>query len=168
MSEPVIRKYEQADCDAVIEVWSAASSAATPFLSEEFLAEERERIRTIWLPKAQTWVIESSKNMVGFISLIGNEVGALFVHLDFQGRGLGRALMDHAASMHDELFLDVFEDNFLGRRFYDRYGFTFVHKHIHEPSGHMQIRLSYSPGQSTPSARNDHKGTWNVDPSGQE
>ena len=141
----MIRKYADADCEAIIDVWYAASLVATPFLSEDFLAGERENIRT--------WVFEDKGSVVGFLSLIGNEVGAIFVHPDCQGKGIGRALMDHAASLHNDLFLDVFEDNAIGRRFYDRYGFKFEHKHVHEQSGHMQVRLSYRPNESEPQKR---------------
>lgn len=153
--EHLIRKYTEADCDAIIEVWFAASLVATPFLPHEFLAEERESIRTIWLSKAETWVFEDSGNVVGFLSLFGNEVGAIFVHPESQGHGIGRTLMDHAAGLRDDLLLDVFEDNAVGRRFYDRYGFKFEYKHVHEQSGHMQIRMSYRPNENTPSTRND-------------
>lgn len=145
---PMIRKYTMADCEAVIEVWFAASLVATPFLSSEFLAKEREDIRTIWLPEAETWVFEGGGKVAGFLSLLGNEVGAIFVHPDCQGNGIGRALMDHAASLRGNLFLDVFEANVVGRRFYDQYGFQFEYKHVHEPTGHMQIHLSYRPGKN--------------------
>ena len=151
----MIRKYREADCEAIIEVWTAASLVATPFLSDEFVTEERDNIRTIWLPKAETWVFEADGNVVGFVSLIGNEVGAIFAHPEYQGRGIGRALMDHAARLRDDLFLDVFENNAVGRRFYDRYGFRFEHKHVHEQTGHMQIRLSYRPNESTPLTHKD-------------
>ena len=124
----MIRRYRETDCDAILEVWSAASLVATPFLSDEFMTDERDKIRTIWLPKAETWIFEADAIVVGFVSLVGNEVGGIFVHPDHQGRGIGRALMDRAASLRDELTLDVFEDNAVGRRFYDRYGFQFEHK----------------------------------------
>jgi putative acetyltransferase len=139
----MIREYLENDCETVIEVWFAASQIATPFLSDEFLTNERDNIRTLWLPKSETWVFAVEDTVVGFISLIGNEVGAIFVHPDSQECGIGRALMDHAAGLRDYLYLDVFEENVVGRRFYDRYGFTLNHKHFHEPSGHMQIRLDY-------------------------
>ena len=118
----MIRKRQETDGEAIIGVWYAASLLATPFLSEAFLAEERDKILKIWLPKAETLVFEVGGKVVGFLSLIGNEVGAIFVHPDSQGRGIGRALMDHAASLHEELVLEVFEDNAIGRRFYDGYG----------------------------------------------
>ena len=141
----MIRKHKETDSDAIIDVWFAASLLATPFLSEEFLSEERGNIRNIWLPKAETWVFENDGNVIGFLSLIGDEVGAIFVHPDSQGKGIGRALMDHAANLRGDLFLDVFEENTIGRRFYDRYGFQFARKHIHKQSGHVQIRMHYTP-----------------------
>lgn len=145
----MIRKYQEDDTEAIIEVWFTASRVATPFLSETFLNEERDTIRKVWLPTAETWVFEAAGKIEGFLSLIGNEVGAIFVRPDRQGKGIGRALMDHAASLHDELFLDVFEDNVIGRRFYDRYGFRFERRHLHEQTGHMQLRLVYRPDEQT-------------------
>ena len=144
----MIRKYRETDCDAIIEVWFAASLVATPFLSDEFLAEEREKIRTVWLPKAETWVFETDDNVVGFISLIGNEVGAIFVYPDKQGHGIGRAMMDHAASLRHDLYLDVFEENAIGRRFYGQYGFQIECKNVHEETGHTQIRMYFRPKES--------------------
>lgn len=142
--EKIIRKYADPDCDGVIEAWHAASLLATPFLSEEFMSRERGNIRTKWLPMAETWVSEVDGVVAGFISLIGDEVGAIFVHPDHQGRGIGRELMDHAAGLRDKLLLDVFEENAIGRRFYDRYGFQFVSKHMHDDTGFMQLRLSFT------------------------
>jgi putative acetyltransferase len=139
----VIRKFSESDCGAIIDIWYAASLLATPFLSQEFLASERENIRTIWLVKADTWIYENKGKLAGFLSLIGNEVGGIFVHPDAQGQGVGRALMDHATSMYDDLFLDVFEHNAVGRRFYDRYGFQFEKRHVHEPTGNLQLRLVF-------------------------
>ena len=148
--EKIIRKYADPDCDGVIEAWYAASLVATPFLSDEFMSEERGNIRTKWLPMAETWVSDADGTIAGFIALIGNEVGAIFVHPDYQGQGIGRALMDQAASLRDELVLDVFEENAIGRRFYDRYGFQFESKHLHDDTGHMQFRLSYKPNEGDP------------------
>ncbi len=146
----MIRKYRESDYEVLIEAWFAASQVATPFLSDEFLAEERDKIRKIYLPKAETWVFETEDTVAGFIALIGNEVGAIFVHPKLQGRGIGRALMDHAAGLQDSLYLDVFKDNAVGRRFYDRYGFRFEREHVHEQTGHAQMRLVYTPNESVP------------------
>jgi putative acetyltransferase len=144
----VIREYRDSDQDAVIEVWFSASQVAMPFLSETFLMEERDKLRLVWLPIAETWVFEIVGTVAGFISLLGNEVGAIFVHPSVQGRGIGRALMDHAFALRDSLILDVFRENLVGRRFYDSYGFRVDHEHVHERTGHVQMRLVYAPDET--------------------
>ncbi len=135
----MIRRYIGKDCEVLIALWSAASAIATPFLSDEFLAEERDNIRQIYLPTAESWVFETDGIVRGFISLLGHEVGGFFVHPKFQGCGIGRALMDHAVQLHGSLYLDVFSENAIGRRFYHRYGFRYESETIY--AGHLVHRL---------------------------
>ncbi len=94
-----------------------------------------------WLPIAETTVYELDGRVVGFLSLIGTEVGGFFVHPDHQRRGIGRALMDDAKESRPFLELDVFAANSIGRRFYDSYGFEQVDSHIHDETGHVELRL---------------------------
>jgi putative acetyltransferase len=141
----MIRPYQPDDVEPVLDVWFAAASLAHPFLTPAFMADERETIRSVYMPITQTWVYEQEGRIIGFISLLGNEVGAIFVDPAFQGRGGGRALMDQARGLHPVLELEVFAANRLGRAFYERYGFTYLSQHIHEPTGHMLLRLRYHP-----------------------
>ena len=137
----VIRTYRPADCEELLEVWAAASAVAHPFLDESFLEEERWNIRNVYLPKTETWVWEADGQVVGFIALLGNEVGAIFVDPRFHGTGIGRALMDHARTLHGELEVEVFKENAIGRAFYDRYGFVPMMEKVHEPTGQEVLRL---------------------------
>ena len=114
----MIRKYRPGDRDAVLGVWAAASTLAHPFLDEEFLEQERREIRNTHLPNAETWVWESEGRVVGFISLIGIEVGAIFVEPGLQRSGIGSALMDHARRLRGKLEVEVFSENEIGRAFY--------------------------------------------------
>lgn len=140
----LIRKYEDSDLDAVLSAWENASKVAHPFLTPQFLAKERENIPTVYLPQAETWVIEQVGAVIGFISLLGNEVGAIFVQPQFHGLGAGRALMDKAKELHGNLEVEVFEKNLIGRRFYEKYGFAFVNKTMHEETGNYMLRLKFT------------------------
>lgn len=142
----MIRKYEDRDLSELLEVWYQASLLAHPFLDEAFLSQERKKIATLHIPAAETWVFVSEGHLVGFISLFDNEVGAIFVAPAAQGRGIGRALMDHARSMHAELELEVFKANHIGRRFYDRYGFVYMSEGVHEETGQPVLRLRFGDG----------------------
>ena len=82
--------------------------------------------------------------MIGFIALISNEVGAIFVEPDFHGRGIGRALMDKARALHGDLEVEVFQKNAIGRKFYSSYGFSLLRKLNHEETGNVLMRLKYT------------------------
>ena len=137
----MIRKYEDNDLDELLDAWLSASKVAHPFLGEEFFEQERKNISSLYLPKAETWVYEREGVVVGFIALIGNEVGGIFVDAGYQRKGIGKELMDHARSLRAVLELDVFKDNNIGREFYKKQGFTEMHEHTHKETGYTQLRL---------------------------
>lgn len=137
----MIRKYEDRDLEELLDAWYSASEVAHPFLDEAFFEQERQDIANIYLPNAETWVYELEGVVVGFISLIGNEVGGIFVDPRFHRQGIGRALIDEARRTRNVLELDVFKDNLVGRGFYEKVGFVQVAEQLHEETGFMQLRL---------------------------
>ena len=143
MAHRIIRRYQDGDTAGVVDVWRRASEIAHHFLPGEFLDREERNIVERWLPASETWLAVVDDGIVGYLALVGNEVGAIFVDPNRQGEGHGRALMDHARSMHDRLVLDVFEQNAVGRRFYDRYGFVAVGTSIFEETGHRMMRMEF-------------------------
>lgn len=139
----MIRLYQDKDAEAIIEIWHQASLIAHSFLTEEFFEDEKVNLQERFLPNSQTWVKERGGQVVGFISIIENEVGGLFVHPRWQQQGVGKALMDKASSLHETLELDVFEANKQGRAFYANYGFSPVKQFRDETTGEITIRLRY-------------------------
>jgi putative acetyltransferase len=139
-----IRRYEEKDLNDVLDAWEKASLLAHPFLSKEFMDQERQNIPSVYVPQAETWVAEWDGKVVGFVALIGHEVGAIFLQPEFHGKGIGLALMDKAQSLRGDLVLEVFEENEIGRRFYDRYGFEYVGERMHEESGHKLLHMKFT------------------------
>ncbi len=156
-----VREYTDADLDGVLTAWDAATRLAHPFMDEAFLAQERRNIPDLYLPNAETWVIEQARldqadldqagleqaglnqqgQVIGFIALIGDEIGAVFVLPALHGTGAGRALMDKARAVRRCLEVEVFEANTIGRGFYEKCGFVFVSEQVHEPTGQVLLRL---------------------------
>lgn len=136
-----VRKYQDRDLQSVLASWESASKLAHPFLSREFIAKERQNIVNIHLPLAETWVAESQGSVVGFIALIGNEVGAIFVEPEHHGKGVGASLMNKAEEIHGDLEVEVFAENSIGRRFYASYGFLPLAEKIHQETGRKLLRL---------------------------
>ena len=141
----MIRKYDKHDIEVVVSTWRRASELAHPFLTKAFLDQEDANMRNIYLAFAETWVIEIDGVVVGFIALIEDEIGGLFLDPDFHGQGLGRALVDKAVIQKGPLKVEVFKENIIGRRFYDAYGFRETEEFIHEASGQTTLRMNFAP-----------------------
>ena len=137
----MLRRYIDRDLDDLLEVWYQASVIAHHFMDEEFFAAERVAIQSDHLPIADTWVYEIEGKVVGFVSLLGHNVGAIFVHPAMQRKGIGRSLMDHARSLCGPLQLEVFKANHVGRAFYDQYGFEVVEEYFHDALGQPMLKM---------------------------
>ncbi|QDT96447.1 GNAT family N-acetyltransferase [Gimesia aquarii] len=144
----IIREYQAEDLNDLLYVWESASRLAHPFLTDEFLEQERDNIPNLYLPNAETWVIEQGGQVFGFIALLGNEVGAIFVKPEFHGTGAGKALMDKAQELRGDLEVEVFKENTIGQKFYARYGFQPLKESIHEPTGNQIMRLKFTASES--------------------
>ena len=143
----VIRPYTDDDVGEVLDAWYLASVEAHSFLNESFFDAERGRLSDLWLPGSDTSVFEAGGRVVGFVSMVGNEVGGIFVTPERQGQGIGRALLDHVAATRRYLELEVFEANTIGRRFYDAYGFRVRGEGIERDTGLpiLRLRIDGSP-----------------------
>jgi len=139
----MIRKYIKSDDQAIIDTWYSASKVAHPFLTMDFLKSEEENIRNIYLPNTETYVYEVNGEVIGFIALMGNEVGAIFLDPDYHGHGIGYRLMEFVSKLYNELEVEVFKKNSIGRAFYKRFGFTFLSEGFHEGSNCETLRLKF-------------------------
>lgn len=140
----MIKRYEPSDCDELLDVWERATRSAHPFLRDDFLEVERRNIPHVYLPVAETWVWLADAHVAGFISLLGNEVGAVFVDPKSHRSGIGRTLMERAKDLRTELEVEEFERNPKGVAFYSSLGFSVVHRNVHEPTGFDVVRMRWA------------------------
>ena len=90
----MIRKREEKDNDEILNVWYQASSLAHPFLEADFVEKTKKDLRDVYIPNTETWVYEENNSVIGFISMIGNEIGGLFVLPNKHFKGIGTRLVD--------------------------------------------------------------------------
>ena len=140
----MIRKYEETDIEELLEVWYEASSMAHPFLDSEFMEKEKQNIRDVYIPNTETWVSTNKDVLDGFIAMMENEVGAIFVRPEKHGQGIGKNLMDFVCQFHKELEVEVFKDNKIGRAFYDKYGFKIIKEHLHKDTNRPLLRMKFN------------------------
>ena len=139
-----IRPFETPDLSPLLACWEAASRIAHPFLSEEFISEELKNIPEVYMPVAETWVAEQDGRLAGFIALIDNEIGGLFVFPDCQRHGIGAALLGKAIDLRGELEVEVFEENPVGRSFYEKQGFQYIGESVFDRTGDKVRRMRRS------------------------
>ncbi len=140
-----IREYQDTDLNALLTAWEKAFRLAHPFMNDEFIAKVRTDIPTLYIPNTETLVCEQAGKVMGFISLMGNEIAALFVDPDWHGKGHGRGLVDKACTMREgDLTVEVFKANPIGRKFYQAYGFEYVSEYIFEGVDEIVLKLKFS------------------------
>lgn len=147
-----IRQYKESDLESVLDAWEVATRLAHEFMADDFLAQERKNVAEIYLPNTETWVAEVDGDVKGFIALIDNEVGALFLQPNCHGKGIGKALMDKAQELHGTLEVEVFKENAIGRSFYSKYGFELEEEKYHEPTGQQVLRLKFAANKESSAA----------------
>ncbi len=137
----MIRKHVEKDLEQIMEIWYQASTLAHPFLNSEFVEKVKSDMRNIYMPNSETWVYEKDDSLVGFISMIDNEIGGLFVLPKNHSVGIGTQLVNFVRQNHNNLEVEVFEKNVIGRAFYDKYGFGLIKQFNHQESGEKVLRL---------------------------
>ena len=138
----MMREYKTDDTDALITIWDKAEPLAHPFLSDEVRDQVRRDTVNIYLPNAETWVLENDGTPVGFIAMIGTEIGGLFLDPSEQGKGLGRQMVDHIVAIKGPLTVEVFKDNKIGLPFYERYGFVVTGEGVFDASGDETFKMA--------------------------
>ena len=137
----MIRKHKEKDLEDIINIWYQASTLAHPFLDSTFVKKLEKDMRNIYIPNSETWVYKKNNSVIGFISMIENEIGGLFVLPNNHSKGIGTKLVDFISKVHKELEVEVFEKNIIGRAFYDKYGFKQIKKFTHTESNNEVLRL---------------------------
>ena len=88
--------------------------------------EDREHF-TRMAAEQEVWVWQEDGRILGFAALHGDQVPALYVEPDAQGRGIGSALFERLTERRPGGFrFWVFQQNERARRFYEHHGCRLV------------------------------------------
>lgn len=118
-----IRPFRAEDTERLVAIWLEASRFAHGFLGEERLQLQSEQVRDIYLHQAENWVIIDNGEPAGFIGLMDQFIGGLFIDPHVHGKGLGRQVLDHALQLKKSLELEVYALNTQAHNFYLRNSF---------------------------------------------
>ena len=78
-------------------MWEASVRATHHFLKEEDIAYFKPLILNIYLDAVQLKCVRSiNKKIIGFCGVAAENLEMLFIHPDARGKGIGKALLEHA------------------------------------------------------------------------
>ena len=139
----MIRAYREGDLEEMVRIWYDASVIAHPFMPASFWSSYKPAMKEKYLPLAENYVFEQEGKVTGFISLVGENVCALFVAPDAQGKGAGKELIEHAKTMKRRLVLKVYRENRKAILFYEKRGFRELGEEIDRYTGCVQILMDW-------------------------
>ena len=119
-----IRPAHFEDRDALLDIWLRSVRATHRFLTEADIQSLLTSAADGWLVGLEVWVLTEDDHLIGFMGMSGHTIEALFLAPEYLRRGGGRLLVEHAASRHSTLLVDVNEQNPEARCFYEALGFV--------------------------------------------
>ena len=123
-----IRDYRPEDFDAVTILWRISREKSLPEFHKtkgHFFYEDQGYFRDHILKENKVWVVEMDSRPVAFMAMKGDFIDQLYVHPDYQKRGIGRALLEYARELSPEhVWLYTLQINTNARTFYEKNGFV--------------------------------------------
>ena len=128
MSKPFhIREYRPEDFDAVTILWRIAREKSLPEFQNAkgyFFYQDQNYFRDHILKENRVFVVEGDQRPIAFMAMKGDFIDQLYVHPDFQNRGVGKTLLNHARTISPQhVWLYTLQVNVNARAFYEKNGF---------------------------------------------
>ena len=141
----MIRKFENLDLDAVMQIWLHGNLDAHAFIPADFWTDHFEMVRDI-LPQAELYVHENeaTRQIDGFIGLSESHIEGIFVAKSARSKGIGKALLEYAKSRKPRLTLSVYQKNERAIAFYRREKFVVQSEGIDEDTNEAEIQMFWT------------------------
>lgn len=142
----MIRESKSSDLEAIIEIWLKASRLAHDFIAYDFWLSNVDDMRNVYIPNSCTYVNELGFRIIGFASICGDHLSALFVDPAFQNSGYGKILLRHMQSIKTDISLCVYKKNEKAIEFYRHFGFKVEKESFDEKTKEMECTMTWKSG----------------------
>lgn len=140
----MIRKFNNADLDSIMQIWLDTNIHSHSFIAQEYWTGNQECKRL--LPRAEVYVYENtcSHQIEGFIGLTDDYIEGIFVREASQSRGIGKQLLDYVKGIRKTLRLNVYQKNVRAIRFYERELFVIHSEKTTDGTGEAEFIMTWS------------------------
>jgi len=137
----MIRTATTSDYPELRELYHDAKLRQHPFIDSEFLSSDIDHRFEQMLPDQDCYLFEQEGEIEGFVAVSGDHLASLIFPTDRQH--IGRQLLEHVKSRHQQLHLYCFVENRPARLFYQQQGFEVVGEKVNEALDALEYRMEY-------------------------
>lgn len=122
-----IIQYNSAYAEDTVRMWRESKERAISQKEIHSFEDHVFFLNNILNRDNEIYIATDNNKVVGIIAFNGNEINQLYIHNDYQGKGLGKKLLRMAKiNSKGRLTLYTFEVNHKAQRFYERNGFKII------------------------------------------
>ncbi|WP_054860464.1 GNAT family N-acetyltransferase [Gracilibacillus sp. JCM 18860] len=140
----MIRPYKNEDIQKIIDIWYKGSVQAHHFIDASYWESKMQEMKDKYIPMSETHVITDQSEIIGFISMVGNYLAALFIDVRNQNNGgAGRELLNFEKRRRNIMQLRVYQENALAINFYLKNGFVLKDELRDEQTGKAEYLMEW-------------------------
>lgn len=138
-----IEEISEEDIPQIVDIWYEVSLQAHGFIPSEYWKEHKEQMSKKYIPMSETFKATDNDGILGFISLLGDYLAAIFVKSGSQGNGIGSRLLNYAMKIRNRLELKVYCKNQKSIEFYKSKGFIVVSESKDNDTGENEFTMEW-------------------------
>lgn len=140
----MIREAYYTDIERIMHIWLTASEKAHDFITKEYWAEKYGDVKDNYIPYAKSYVYIENDAILGFVSIVDNKyLGAIFIDVNHQKRGIGKTLTDFVKDKYPVLSLKVYQKNTDAVQFYKKQGFKVIKTSTDKNTGEKELVMQW-------------------------
>lgn len=140
-----IAEYDEKYALATVKMWRASMEKALGIKDSHSWEEQLAYLAHLVEQYRVFLAIDQREDqVVGLMVVGGSELDQLYIHVDYQGCGIGTRLLNIAKEVSPgKLQLFTFEVNRGAQAFYEKHGFKIIRRGIESKSGMADIRYEW-------------------------
>lgn len=138
----MVRKFNSQDIDEVMNIWLETNIKAHSFIDKMYFENYYEEVKNQIL-KAQVYVYEKNKKILGFVGSVDGYIAGIFVKDNVQNNGIGKLLLNECKKKYNKLTLNVYEKNEKAVKFYTREDFKVVNRKVEDETNEIELTMEW-------------------------
>ena len=155
----MIRRFETADIERVMEIWIDSNLDAHSFIPEDYwqthFAGAKEAIAA-----AEVYVYEIDGAIAAFMGIKNRHIEGIFVDSKYRSGGIGKELLDYAKALYNKLTLSVYKRNARAAEFYLREGFAADREQMDLDTCETEIFMKWENGEAKNEKLNSYRNIF--------